>query len=73
MPVMLVVVWRTRYVSVASLSAALLAPVVTGALAVLGLTSAASLGWPRDGIMVTATHRDNIRRLRAGTERRIGK
>jgi acyl phosphate:glycerol-3-phosphate acyltransferase len=73
-PVMLVVVWRTRYVSAASLSAALLAPVVTGVLAVLGLTSAASLGFGLAiGIMVTATHRDNIRRLRAGTERRIGK
>ncbi|HSM37997.1 MAG TPA: glycerol-3-phosphate 1-O-acyltransferase PlsY [Candidatus Limnocylindrales bacterium] len=69
----LAVAWRTRYVSAGSLAGATAAPLVTGALAVPGLN-----GWPAvgyalaTGLLVVISHRDNIARLRAGTERRIG-
>jgi glycerol-3-phosphate acyltransferase PlsY len=72
-PVMLAIVWRTRYVSAASLAGAAGAMVVTAVLAVAGLGT-----WPAvayavaAGALVIASHGDNIARLRAGTERRIG-
>ena len=73
LPAMLLVIWRWRYVSVASLLGALGAVVVTALFVVVGLG-----GWPAvgyalaAGAIVVASHADNIARLRAGTERRIG-
>ena len=70
----MVVIWRTRYVSLGSLIAA-----VTAVLAVAAGRQAALVGWPSLGyavvtaVLVAAVHHDNIQRLRAGTERRIGR
>lgn len=65
-----VVVWRTRYVSAGSLTAAALLPVALWwqdraftPLVGAGLVVAAFVFW---------THRENIGRLRRGEERRIG-
>jgi acyl phosphate:glycerol-3-phosphate acyltransferase len=72
-PLMLLVAWRTRYVSAASLAGAVGAMAVTGALALAGPG-----GWPAfgyallAGTLIIVSHGDNIARLRAGTERRIG-
>lgn len=72
-PVVMIVIWRTRYVSLGSITGALLAPVVT-----VGFALAAVVGVPAivyalvSGLLVTAAHADNIGRLRAGTERKIG-
>ena len=73
LPAMLLVIWRWRYVSAASLLGAVGAVPVTTLLALLGAG-----GWPAvgyalaAGAIVVASHADNIDRLRAGTERRIG-
>jgi glycerol-3-phosphate acyltransferase PlsY len=69
----------SRYVSVASISAALLFPV---AYVILGVWR----GWPvfgqqlpllgfavLVGLMILYKHRDNLARLRAGTEHRMGR
>jgi acyl phosphate:glycerol-3-phosphate acyltransferase len=73
LPVMLAVVLRWRYVSLGSITGALLAPVVTGGLAAVGWASGASVGYGLAiALLVTGSHLDNIRRLRAGTERKIG-
>lgn len=63
------VVWRTGYVSLGSITAAVLLPV---------LAFAGDLTWPvavaacvAAGLVVVR-HRDNVRRLRAGRERRLG-
>ena len=72
-PLMLVIVWRTRYVSLASLAGASGAALVTGALALAGIGSWPAFGYALlAGTLVSAAHGDNIGRLRAGTERRIG-
>jgi glycerol-3-phosphate acyltransferase PlsY len=73
LPVMAGVVWRTRYVSLGSVIAAATAIPVTAAVAWLG-----AVGWPAAafaataGALVILAHRDNLDRLRAGTERRLG-
>lgn len=72
-PLMLLIVWRTRYVSAASIAGALAAMLATGLLALASLGS-----WPAfvyaalAGSLVIVSHGDNIARLRSGTERRIG-
>jgi glycerol-3-phosphate acyltransferase PlsY len=72
-PLVLLVVWRTRYVSLGSLAAALAAPAVTAGLALAG-----GLGWAAVafaaacGVLIVISHGDNVARLRAGTERRLG-
>jgi glycerol-3-phosphate acyltransferase PlsY len=72
-PLMLVVLWRTRYVSAASLVGAVAAVPATGALALAGAGGWAAVGYAlAAGAIVVASHADNISRLRAGTERRIG-
>jgi glycerol-3-phosphate acyltransferase PlsY len=72
-PVVVLVIWRSRYVSLGSITGGLLAPVVTGALAFLGQASVPAVVYAlTSGLLVTAAHADNIGRLRAGTERRIG-
>lgn len=72
-PVFAVLVWRTRYVSLGSIGAAVAIPLAAAALYALDRTGlevvvAASL----IGFVVVLAHADNIARLRAGTERRLG-
>lgn len=72
-PIVILIVWRWRYVSLGSVSGSLLAPVVVAALAVVGLASWAAAAYAlAAGLLVTWAHADNIARLRAGTERKIG-
>lgn len=72
-PVVAVVVWRTRYVSLGSLIAVALAIGLTTGFAAAGIGSIAAVAYAlAAGVLVWAAHRDNIDRLRAGTERRIG-
>ncbi|HEX2194020.1 MAG TPA: glycerol-3-phosphate 1-O-acyltransferase PlsY [Candidatus Limnocylindria bacterium] len=72
-PVVVAVAWRTRYVSAGSLAGAAAAMLATVAMAIAGFG-----GWHAAayavaaGTLVVFAHRDNIERLRAGTERRIG-
>jgi glycerol-3-phosphate acyltransferase PlsY len=64
-----VIVWRTRYVSLASMAAAVLLP----ALAAFTDEGASMVGAAAVvGAVVLFCHRDNFARLRAGTERRLG-
>lgn len=60
----------TRYVSLASLLAALAMPLLVIALGYPPATAAAAVVI---AAMITMRHRDNIRRLRFGTEARIGR
>jgi glycerol-3-phosphate acyltransferase PlsY len=72
-PVVALIIWRTRFVSLGSLTAVALAVVSTAAFAATGLGSPAAVGYAlASGALVWIAHRDNIERLRAGTERRIG-
>jgi glycerol-3-phosphate acyltransferase PlsY len=72
-PIVYLVVMQTRYVSLGSLTGALGAPILTAILAALGWTSVPAVAYAVGaGILVLASHADNIARLRAGTERRIG-
>ncbi|HET7082934.1 MAG TPA: glycerol-3-phosphate 1-O-acyltransferase PlsY [Candidatus Limnocylindria bacterium] len=72
-PVVLLIVWRWRFVSLGSLIGTLLAPVVTAGLALLGQATWQGVVLAAVGAtLVTIAHRDNIARLRAGTERRLG-
>jgi glycerol-3-phosphate acyltransferase PlsY len=68
-PVFLVVAATTRFVSLGSVLAAVCVP--AGAL-VLGYGSAAVAGAAAVALMVVARHHENIGRLLAGTERRLG-
>ncbi|MGH2379964.1 MAG: glycerol-3-phosphate acyltransferase, partial [Candidatus Limnocylindria bacterium] len=72
-PIVAVVIWRTRFVSLGSIVGALGAPVITALLAAIGAATIPAIGYAvASGVLVTAAHADNIGRLRAGTERRIG-
>ena len=72
-PVVIAVVWRWRYVSLGSITGALLAPVATGVLAATGPGTIAAVGYAAAAaILITLAHADNIERLRSGTERRLG-
>lgn len=72
-PVVVGIMWRSRYVSLGSISGGLLAPVITGMLALADLASVPAVAYALgSGLLVTAAHADNIARLRAGTERKIG-
>ena len=72
-PIVVLVIWRSRYVSLGSITGGLLAPVVTGGLALVGQASVPAVAYAlASGLLVTVAHADNIGRLRAGTERRIG-
>lgn len=67
--VFLVVVWTTRYVSLGSVAATVALPPIawlSGAPATV-VTAAAGTG-----ALIVFRHRTNLRRLRAGTERRMG-
>lgn len=73
LPVVVLVIWRSRYVSLGSITGGLLAPVVTAGFAIAGLASVPAIAYAlASGLLVTASHSDNIGRLRAGTERKIG-
>lgn len=73
LPVMLLVAWRWRYVSAASLVGAAGAMIITLALVVVGAGGWHAVGYAAAaGAIVIGSHADNIARLRAGTERRIG-
>jgi glycerol-3-phosphate acyltransferase PlsY len=69
-----IVVWRTRLVSLGSIFAA-----VTAALVAAALYSAGWIGLEEVvaataiGVVIVIAHSDNISRLRAGTERRLGR
>jgi glycerol-3-phosphate acyltransferase PlsY len=73
LPVMAVVVWTTRYVSLGSLIAAGLATLLAVAHAAVGRLdwAAASAILAISGIIVIR-HEGNIRRLLSGNERRFG-
>jgi glycerol-3-phosphate acyltransferase PlsY len=72
-PVVVIVIWRSRYVSLGSVSGALLAPLVVAILFLAELASGAAILYAlASGVLVTAAHADNIARLRAGTERKLG-
>jgi acyl phosphate:glycerol-3-phosphate acyltransferase len=72
-PLMALVVWQSRYVSLGSVVAAVAAPAVTAVLAAIGMVGWAAVAYAlAAGLVVIASHGDNLRRLRDGTERRIG-
>jgi len=72
-PLVAVIVWRTRYVSLGSLAGALLAPLGAAVLIAFGQATPAAVALGLGGaVLVGVAHADNIARLRAGTERRIG-
>ena len=72
-PIVALVIWRSRFVSLGSIVGALGAPIITALLASLGAATASAIGYAlASGLLVTAAHADNIGRLRAGTERKIG-
>jgi glycerol-3-phosphate acyltransferase PlsY len=72
-PLVVLMIWRSRYVSLGSMTGALGAPIITAALAVIGAASIPAIAYAlASGLLVTAAHADNIGRLRAGTERKIG-
>jgi glycerol-3-phosphate acyltransferase PlsY len=72
-PLVAAVVLRTRYVSLGSLVGAVATPLITAALAALGLVDWAAAAYGlATGVIIVASHGDNVSRLRSGTERRIG-
>ena len=72
-PIVAAVVWRTRFVSLGSLAAAVAAPLITGVLASLNIVGWATAAYALvAGLLIVVSHRDNVSRLRSGTERRIG-
>lgn len=72
-PLVALVVWRTRFVSLGSLVAAVAAPVITAALALAGGVGWAAVAYAAAcGLLIVMSHGDNVARLRAGTERRLG-
>lgn len=72
-PIVAIVIWRSRYVSLGSIVGALGAPLITAVLAGIGASGVPAVGYAlASGLLVTAAHADNIGRLRAGTERKIG-
>lgn len=72
-PIIGVVVALTRYVSLGSIAGAVSAPVVVAALYGAGRASGADVAYAAlVGALIVVAHADNIARLRAGTERRIG-
>jgi glycerol-3-phosphate acyltransferase PlsY len=72
-PLVIIIIWRSRYVSLGSVSGALAAPIVVALLYLVGVASAAAIAYAlAAGLLVTFAHSDNIGRLRAGTERKLG-
>lgn len=72
-PVVALVIWRSRFVSLGSIIGALGAPIITALLAAVGAATVPAIAFAlASGILVTWAHADNIGRLRAGTERKVG-
>ena len=72
-PLFAVVAGVTRYVSLASLSVAVAAPVIVAGLLIVGRAGFPALVFAAVGCgLVILAHADNIARLRDGTERRLG-
>ena len=72
-PIMLAIAWATRYVSLASIIGAIVAPIATGSLALAGLASREAVALSvAAALLIVVRHADNIDRLRRGTERRLG-
>ncbi len=69
MPVFLLTVLVSRYVSLGSILAAAITPIV---LAVLGYPTSTTIVALVMGVCIAVRHRDNIRRMRFGTESRVG-
>jgi glycerol-3-phosphate acyltransferase PlsY len=69
LPIFLVALAASRYVSLASMVAAAATPLV---LAILGYDSAMVVVAMMIATLIILRHRDNIRRLRFGTEARLG-
>ena len=73
LPAFALLVWRTRFVSLGSIAAAVVAPLAAAALFTLGrATVEAVVAIALIGVVVVLAHADNIDRLRKGTERRFG-
>lgn len=73
LPLLVIVVAATRFVSLGSLVACIAATVLTVALAATGrLDGAVAAAVAGITLIVVVQHRANIRRLLSGTERRIG-
>jgi acyl phosphate:glycerol-3-phosphate acyltransferase len=73
LPVFAVLVWRTRYVSLGSIGAAVALPLGVALLYSLGRAGMGSVvAGALIGAAVVVAHADNIERLRAGTERKLG-
>jgi glycerol-3-phosphate acyltransferase PlsY len=72
-PVVIAIVWRTRYVSLGSIGGALLAPLVAALLTLVGLSSIEVIAYAVSaGGLIVVAHGDNISRLRTGAERKLG-
>ena len=72
-PPALALMWLSRYVSLGSIAGALAAPLVVAGLLALDAASLPALAYAvASCVVVLVAHRDNIARLRAGTERKIG-
>ena len=73
-PLVALVVWRWRYVSLGSLAGSALAPIAAAALIPFGQATWGAVALGVGGAaLVAVAHADNITRLRAGTERKIGR
>lgn len=73
LPAFAVLVWRTRYVSLGSIGAAVALPLAVALLYSLGRAGVEDLAAAAlIGAVVVAAHADNIERLRSGTERKLG-
>jgi len=74
LPVMILVVWATRYVSLASLTGTAIAVVVAVIAAATGREPAAvAVACAVVGGIIFIRHQGNIERLLAGNERRLGR
>jgi len=72
-PVFAVLVWRTRYVSLGSIGAAVAMALGVAVLYALGWAGVEALvAAVLIGAVVVVAHADNLERLRAGTERKLG-
>lgn len=72
-PIILLVIWQTRYVSLGSLLGAGLAVVLAAAFAVAGqLPWAFVFAIAAIAAIIVFRHRENIARLRTGKERKLG-
>jgi glycerol-3-phosphate acyltransferase PlsY len=72
-PLVAGIVWLTRYVSLGSLAAGVLAVAATALLLAAGAASTAAVAFAvACALLIAWSHRDNIARLRNGTERRFG-